>query len=176
MQVFTVCAKQKKLYLYYGMLEICSKQSLLCWSVGNQASLCDNHMNLIYRIDNAFSKRFHGWCSHLAGGIIISATATDNEMFDILFRVQGSSLAETDRPRNLIGGLIGKMLWFDNGKISWVRYCLKLCCSETDKLISKRLCVENKAKLSQLENVNKQYLGGVVLSFQLRELRFVLYR
>ena len=46
---------------------------------------------------------------------------------------------------------------------------------EIDTLITKRLYVENKAKLSQLEIVNKQYCGGVV-SFQLREFRFVLYR
>ena len=41
-------------------------------------------------------------------GIIISATATAHEMFDILFRVQGSKLADNERPRNLIGGLVGK--------------------------------------------------------------------
>ena len=48
--------------------------------------------------------------------------------------------------------------------------------SEIDTLISKRLSVENKAKLSQLEILNKQYCGGGVLGFQLREFRFVLYR
>ena len=36
--------------------------------------------------------------------------------------------------------------------------------SEIDTLISKRLSVENKAKLSQLEIVNKQYCGRGVLS------------
>ena len=40
--------------------------------------------------------------------------------------------------------------------------------SEMDALISKRLSVENKAKLSQLEIVNKQYCEGGVLSFLLR--------
>ena len=48
--------------------------------------------------------------------------------------------------------------------------------SEMDILISKRLAVENRAKLSQLEIENKQYCGGGVLSFKLREFRFVLYR
>ena len=48
--------------------------------------------------------------------------------------------------------------------------------SEIDTLISKRLSVQNKAKLSQLEIVNKQYYGGGVSNFQLREFRFVLYR
>ena len=48
--------------------------------------------------------------------------------------------------------------------------------SEVDTLILKRLSVENKAKLSQLEIVNMQYCGGGVLSVQLREFRFVLYR
>ena len=43
-------------------------------------------------------------------GIIISASTTAHEIFDILFRVQGSKLAETDRPRNLIGGLVGELL------------------------------------------------------------------
>ena len=38
------------------------------------------------------------------------------------------------------------------------------------------LRTENKAKLSQLENVNQLYCGGGVLSFQLKEFRFVLYR
>ena len=47
--------------------------------------------------------------------------------------------------------------------------------SEIGTLIYKRLSVENKAKLSPLEIVNKQYWWGV-LSFQLRESRFVLYR
>eukprot|EP00795_Rhopilema_esculentum_P009303 gene9303-17001_t len=42
----------------------------------------------------------------MENGIIISASTTAHEIFDILFRVQGSKLAETDRPRNLIGGLI----------------------------------------------------------------------
>ena len=37
--------------------------------------------------------------------------------------------------------------------------------SEIDTLISKRLSVENKAKLSQLEIVNKQCCGEDVLSF-----------
>ena len=48
--------------------------------------------------------------------------------------------------------------------------------SEIDTLISKRLSVENKAKPSPLEIVNKQYCGGGVLSSQWREFRFVLYR
>eukprot|EP00794_Sanderia_malayensis_P009289 gene9289-10269_t len=42
---------------------------------------------------------------HMDNGIIISAATTDHEIFDILFRVQGSKLADTSRPRNLIGGL-----------------------------------------------------------------------
>ena len=48
--------------------------------------------------------------------------------------------------------------------------------SEVDILISKRLSVEKKAKLSQLEIENIQYCGGGVFSFQLREFRFVIYR
>ena len=47
--------------------------------------------------------------------------------------------------------------------------------SEIDTLISERLSVENKAKLSQLEIVNN-YCEEGVLCFQLRESRFVLYR
>lgn len=46
---------------------------------------------------------------------------------------------------------------------------------EIDALISGRLYVEGKAKLSQLEIINQQYCGGDVLIFQLREFRFVLY-
>ena len=41
--------------------------------------------------------------------------------------------------------------------------------SEIDTLISKQLSVENKAKLSQLEILNKQYCEGLVLSFPLIE-------
>ena len=48
--------------------------------------------------------------------------------------------------------------------------------SEIGALVSKRLYVENKAKLSELKIVNKQYCRGDVLSFQLREFHFVLYR
>ena len=48
--------------------------------------------------------------------------------------------------------------------------------SEIDTLISKGLSLENKAKQSQLEIVNKQYCGGGVSSFQLREFRSALYR
>ena len=44
------------------------------------------------------------------------------------------------------------------------RFCKN---SDIDTLISKRPSVENKAKLSQLEIVNKQYRRGGVLSFQL---------
>ena len=47
--------------------------------------------------------------------------------------------------------------------------------SEIDTLNYKRLSLENKKKLSQLKIVNKQYGRGGVLSFQLREFRFVLY-
>ena len=47
--------------------------------------------------------------------------------------------------------------------------------NEIDALISKRLYTQNKEKLSQLEIVNKQYCGGGVLSFSLREFHFVLY-
>ena len=42
--------------------------------------------------------------------------------------------------------------------------CLSFHSIEIDKLISKRLTVENKAKLYQLEIVNKQYWRGGVLS------------
>ena len=38
--------------------------------------------------------------------------------------------------------------------------------SDIDRLISTRLSVENKARLSQLEVVNKQYCGEGVSSFQ----------
>ena len=48
--------------------------------------------------------------------------------------------------------------------------------SKIGTLISKWLSVENNAKLSRLEIVNKQYCGWGVLSFQSREFRFVLYR
>ena len=48
--------------------------------------------------------------------------------------------------------------------------------SEIYQLILKRLSVENKAKLSQMKIVDKQYCGRGVLSFQLGEFRFVLYR
>jgi len=43
---------------------------------------------------------------HMENGIIISAATTPHEMFDILFRVQGSKLSDAERPRNLIGGLV----------------------------------------------------------------------
>ena len=52
----------------------------------------------------------------------------------------------------------------------------RFCNSGIFTLIAKRLSIENKAKLPQLEIVNKQYCKGGVLSFQLREFRFVLYR
>jgi len=45
---------------------------------------------------------------HMENGIIISAATTPHEMFDILFRVQGSKLSDAERPRNLIGGLVGR--------------------------------------------------------------------
>ena len=53
------------------------------------------------------------------------------------------------------------------------RFCIN---SEIDTLVSKGLSVENKAKLSQQEIVNKQYCGVSVSSVQLREFRFVLHR
>ena len=58
-------------------------------------------------------------------------------------------------------------LWCNKG-----RFCNN---SEMDTLISKRLPVENKEKLSQLEIVNKQYCGGGVF-LESWEFRFVLYR
>ena len=48
--------------------------------------------------------------------------------------------------------------------------------SEINTLISKRLPVENKGKLSQLQIVNKKYCVGGVLCFHLKEFRFLLYR
>ena len=48
--------------------------------------------------------------------------------------------------------------------------------NEIHIIISKRLSVENKAKLSPMEIVNRQYCRRGVLSFQLREFGFVLYR
>ena len=46
--------------------------------------------------------------------------------------------------------------------------------SQIDSLISKRLSVENKAKLYQLETQNTSSAVLLILNFQLREFRFVL--
>ena len=57
--------------------------------------------------------------------------------------------------------------WFNKG-----RFCNN---SESDTLISKRVSVENKAKLSQLETQNTSAVF-FIYNFQLREFLFVLYR
>ena len=46
--------------------------------------------------------------------------------------------------------------------------------SKTDTLISRRLSVKNKAKLSQLEKVNKQCLGGGFFESLLQNLLLLL--
>ena len=56
---------------------------------------------------NVFCKFQMAGFLFFADGIIISAATTPHEMFDILFRVQGSKLSDAERPRNLIGGLVG---------------------------------------------------------------------
>ena len=51
----------------------------------------------------------------------------------------------------------------------------KILYSEIDTLISKRLSVENNAKLSQLELKTPSSAVLFIYNFQLREFRFVLY-
>ena len=48
--------------------------------------------------------------------------------------------------------------------------------SKINKLISKRLSAENKAKLSQQETQNTSSTVLFIYNFQLTEFRFVLYR
>ena len=95
-----------------------------------------------------------------------------SKQFEQLSIIEKVSLPTSQVARSTISAVLRKF-WWTSVYRNKGRFCNY---SRIVTLISKRLYVENKAKLSQLETENTYSAVLFIYHFQLREFRFVLYR